>query len=121
MSARTGYRAAVGIRRIVSQQLRQRTSSGLVYSRSQSSLDGFQIERAATTALLKNNPQEAVYFAGHCLLHGLRRFFSAAVCTVCSTGRKRQIFRLTSTNSPVRAWNLTKLSDLTFRLTHGGG
>jgi len=106
MSARTGYRAAVGIWRIVSQQVRQRTSPGPVHGRSQNGLDRFQIERGAPAALLKNNPQEAVYFAGNFLLDGLRRFFPWAVCAVCSTGRKRQIFRLTWTNSPVRVWNL---------------
>jgi hypothetical protein len=106
MSARTGYGAAIRIRRIVSQQLRQRGSPGLVHGGSQGGLDRFQIERDTIAALLKNNPQEAVYFAGNFLLDGLRRFFSWAVCSVCSTGRKRQIFRFTSTNSPVRVWNL---------------
>ncbi|MBK5293580.1 MAG: hypothetical protein JJE04_18125 [Acidobacteriia bacterium] len=52
--------------------------------------------------LLKYNPQEPVYFTGNFLLDCLRGFFSWAVRSVCSTGRKRQIFRLTSTNSPVR-------------------
>ena len=49
---------------------------------------------------------EAGYFTGNFWLDCLRRFFSWAVCSVCSTGRKRQIWRLTSTNSPVRVWNL---------------
>ena len=90
------------IRRIVAQQLRQRGGSGLVHGGPHSGLDRIQIVAAAGAALLKNQPQEAVYFAGNFLLDRLRRFFPWAVCSVCSTGRKRQIFRLTSTNSPVR-------------------
>jgi hypothetical protein len=44
------------IRRIVSQQLRQRGSASLVHGGSHSGLDGFQIEPAVVAALLKNNP-----------------------------------------------------------------
>src|ERR1019366_7577280 len=105
-TARTGNRPVVLIRRIIAQQLRQRGSSGLVHGGSHSGLDRIQIVAAAGAVLLKNHPKEAVYFAGNFLLDRLRRFFSWAVCSVCSTGRKRQIFRLTSTNSPVRVWNL---------------
>jgi hypothetical protein len=96
----------VRIRQIVSQQLCQCGSPGLVHGGSQSGLDRFQIEPAIIASLLKDNPQEPVYFAGDFLLDGLRRFFSWAVCTVCATGRKRQILRLTSTKLPVRVWNL---------------
>ena len=84
----------------------QRGSPGLMHGGSQSGLDRFQIELAIVAAVLKNNPQEPVYFADNFLLDCLRRFFSWAVCSVCSTGRKRQILRLTSTNSPVSVWNL---------------
>jgi hypothetical protein len=77
-----------------------------MHGRSQRGLDRFQIEPAILASLLKDNPQELVYFAGDFLLDGLRRFFSWAVGAVCSTGRTRQILRLTATKSPVKAWNL---------------
>ena len=93
----------VCIRRIVSQQLRQGARSGLMHGGSHRGLNGFQIEPAMVATLLKNNPQELVYFVGNFLLDGLRSFFSWVVCSVCLTGRKRQIFRLTSTSWPVRA------------------
>ena len=64
--------------------------------------DRFQIEWSVVAAFLKNNMQDPVYFAGDFLLDCLRRFFSCAVCSVCSMGRKRQTLRLTSTNSLVR-------------------
>src|ERR1022692_2482608 len=105
-TARTGNRPVVLIRRIIAQQLRQRGSSGLVHGGSHSGLDRIQIVAAAGAVLLKNHPKEAVYFAGDLLLDRLRRFFSWAVCSVCSTGRVRQILRLTSINSPVKVWNL---------------
>jgi hypothetical protein len=57
----------VRIRRIVSQQLRQRGSSGLVQGGSHSSLDRFQIEPTVAAALLKNKPQQPLYFAGDLL------------------------------------------------------
>jgi hypothetical protein len=78
----------------------------MVHGGSQCDLDRFQIEPAILVSLLKNNPQELIYFAGNFLLDGLRRFFSWVVGTVWSTGRTRQILRLTSTKSPVKAWNL---------------
>ena len=94
LSARTGYGAAIRIR-----------EPGLVHNGSQGSLDRFQIERDTIGAQLENSPQEAVYFAGNFSLDGCA-VFSWAVCSVCSTGRKRQIFRFSSTNAPVRVWNL---------------
>jgi hypothetical protein len=56
VSAGTGNRAAVRIRRIVSQQLSQRGSPGLVYGGSQCGFDRIQIEPAILVSLLKNNP-----------------------------------------------------------------
>jgi hypothetical protein len=63
------------ISRIVLQQLRQRGSSGLVHGGSHSGLDRFQIEPTVIATLLKNNPQEPVYFAGNFFLDCRRRFF----------------------------------------------
>ena len=66
----------VGIRRIVSQQLGQRGSPGLVHGGAQSDFDRFQVEPAVAAALLKNNVQKSFYFAGDFLLDRLGRFFS---------------------------------------------
>src|ERR1035438_5615873 len=106
MTTRTGNLSVVLLRRIVLQQLRQRRSPRLVHSGADGGFDGFQIQAAGLAAALKDNAQQPVYFAGNFLADGLRRFFSWAVDSVCSIGRKRQIFRLMSTNSPVKVWNL---------------
>jgi hypothetical protein len=89
------------IRRIVLQQLRKRGSSRLMHSRADGGFDRLQVKATGLAAVLKNGTQQPVYFAGNFLLDGERRFFSWAVCWACSTGRNLQIFRLTSTNSPV--------------------
>jgi hypothetical protein len=102
VSAGTGNRPVVRIRRIVSQQLGQRRSPDLMHGGSQSGFDRFQVESAVLASPQENPVQKSVYFAGNFLLDGFGRFFSWADGWVCSTGRKRQIFRLTSTNSPVR-------------------
>ena len=88
----------VRIRRIVSQQLGQRASPGLMHGGSQSALDGFQVESAVVAALLKNHAQESVYFAGDFVLDRFGRFFSWADGRVSSTGRNSQICSLTSSN-----------------------
>src|ERR1035438_322481 len=106
MTTRTGNLSVVLLRRIVLQQLRQRRSPRLVHSGADGGFDGFQIQAAGLAAALKDNAQQPGYFAGNFLADGLRRFFSWAVDSVCSIGRKRQIFRLMSTNSPVKVWNL---------------
>jgi hypothetical protein len=64
VAARTGNRPLVRIRRIILQQLCQRGGPGLMHGCSHSRLDRFQIEPTVAAALLKNNPQEPVYFAG---------------------------------------------------------
>ena len=106
IAARTGNRSVVLIRRIVLQQFRQRRSPSLMHGGADGSFDRFQVKAAGLAAVLKDDVQQAVYFAGNFFLDDFRRFFSWAVDSVCSTGRKRQIFRLTSTNSPVKVWNL---------------
>ncbi len=95
MAAHTGNRPVIRIRRLVSQQLRQRGSPGLMHSGSQSGLDCFQIESAVAAALLENNAQKTVYFAGDFLLDRFRRFFSWADDSGSSTGRNWQICSLT--------------------------
>jgi hypothetical protein len=95
VAARTGNRPVIGIRRIVSQQLGQRGSPGLMQGGSQSGFDRFQVESAVVVALLENNAQKSVYFAGDFLLDRFGRFFSWADGWVCSTGRNSQICSLT--------------------------
>jgi hypothetical protein len=65
-------------------------------------LDGFQIEPAALAAAVEDDAQQPIYFACDFLLDRFGRFFSSGVCSSCSTGRKRQTLRLSSTNSPVK-------------------
>jgi hypothetical protein len=75
----------------------------MVHGRSDRGFDRFQIVPAIVVALLKNNAQQPVYFAGDLALDRFGRFFSCDVCSACSTGRKWQIFRFTSTKPPVKA------------------
>jgi hypothetical protein len=98
MAARTGDRSVVLLGRGVLQELRQRSSPRLVHRGADGGFDGFQVQAAGLAAVLKDDAQQPVYFASHFLAEGLRRFFSWAVDSVGSIGRKRQIFRLTSTN-----------------------
>lgn len=86
-----------GIRLFELQQLRQGSGPGLMHGGTDRCLDTLQIEAAARFAVAENDAQQLLYFAGDFLLDDLRRFFSWAVRSVCSTGRKRQILRLTST------------------------
>jgi len=63
---------------------------------SQSGFDRFKVESAVVVALLENNAQKSVYFAGDFLLDRFGRFFSWADGWVSSTGsRNSQICSLT--------------------------
>ena len=103
IAARTGKRSLVLIRRIVLQQLRQRRGPSLVHGGANGGFDGSQVKAVGLAAAMKDNAQQSVYFAGNFFLDGFRRFFSWVVGSTCSMGRKRQIFRLTSINPPVKA------------------
>jgi hypothetical protein len=61
-------------------------------------LQGFQIQAAPLAAILKDHPQQLAYFARDFLLDGFCRFFSCADREP-ATGRRWQIFALTSSNS----------------------
>jgi hypothetical protein len=82
MTAGTGKRAVFRIRRIVLQQLRQRGGSRLVHGGADGGLDCFQVQAAGLAAILKDDAQQPVYFAGNFLTDGLRRFFSWAVASI---------------------------------------
>src|SRR5262245_22262547 len=69
-------------------------------------LCGLQIQVPRLAPLLENHPQELIYFARDLLLDRCRRFFSCSVSGSSSTGRKRQIAALVSTNARLSCWNL---------------
>ena len=69
-----------------------------MHSRTDNALDRFQIEPTLVAAFLKDNAQKTIYFADDRALDFFGRFFSCSVASACSTGRKRQICVLTSTN-----------------------
>jgi hypothetical protein len=73
-----------------------------MHSRTHGHLDGFQIETATLAAAVEDDAQQLIYFARDFLLDRFGRFFSCGVCSSCSTGRKRQTLRLSSTNSPAK-------------------
>jgi len=81
------------------QQFAQAGRTGLVQSRTQSHLDGFQIQLAALAAVLKDQMKQTTYFAGNFALDRFRRFFSCGV-RVLSTGRNWQMPSLTTTTFP---------------------
>ena len=94
------------IRRVVLHQTCQDSGPGFVHGGADGAFEGFEVLAPTLAAVLKDRIQQPFYFAGNLLEDGLRRFFPSVVVSACSRGRKRQIFRLTSTNSPVRVWNL---------------
>ena len=79
------------------QQLRQRTGSCLMHGLAHQHLYGFQIQAPGFTRTRELGLQQLLYFARDFMLDSLRRFFSCGV-RMSSTGRKRQIFSLTSRN-----------------------
>jgi len=81
MTARTGKRAVFRIGRIVLQQLRQRRSPGLMHGGADGGFDCFQVQAAGLAAVLKDDAQQPVYFAGNLFLDGFRRFFSWVVAS----------------------------------------
>ena len=102
MAAGTGNAPLIGGGSGELQQLSQGGGSGLMHGRAHRHLDGFQIQTARLTASVEDDAQQLVYFARDFPLDRFGRFFSCGVCSVCSMGRERQIFRLTPTNSVVR-------------------
>jgi hypothetical protein len=81
------------------QQLGQRFATGLMHGRADRHFHGFQIPKSGLAKLGEDDAQDLLYFARDFLMDGFRRFFSCGV-SVPSTGRKAQIFSLTSTMSP---------------------
>ena len=77
-----------------------------MHRRTNGCLDALKVEAARRLAIAENDAQGLLYFAGDFFLDRFDRFFPWSLWPVCSTGRKRQIFRLTLTRSSVRCWNL---------------
>ena len=81
------------------QQLTERRGSRPMQGGRHGHLDGFQVQAATVTAIVEDHAQKLVYFLRDLLLDRVPRFFSCAVGASSSTGRRRQICSLTSTNS----------------------
>ena len=73
-------------------------SPGAVHRRADEGFDGFEVQAAGLAAILKDGVQKPVYFAGNFLLDRFSRFFSCGCDLASSTGRRRQIRVLISTN-----------------------
>jgi len=123
VSARTRDRQVIGIRLWELQKLRQSGGPGVMHRGTDSGLDTLQIETTGRLVITEDDAKQLLYFARDFLLDGLRRFFSWAIRSVGSTGRKRQILRLTSTSSSVRPLNLrySATSLCAFRTAAGEG
>jgi hypothetical protein len=123
LAAPTGDGQVMGIWWFELQQLSQGRSTGMMHRGADRYLVTLQIESSSRFSVAKNSAEQAFYFAGDFLLDRLRRFFSWAVCSACSIGRARQILRLVSTRSSVRAlkrrYSATSLS--AFRIAAGEG
>jgi hypothetical protein len=91
------------------QELGQGSRGGLVHGCAHRGLCRFQIKPAFLAPALKQNLEDAIYFALDFEVDRLRRFFFCGV-KVSSTGRALQIFSFTSNNSPLRLWNRWKAS-----------
>ena len=106
LAAGASHVALLVARRGELEQLRQgggtRPMQGCAYRH----LRGFQIEASGLVPVLKNHPQEPIYFAPDLLPDRFRRFFSWSVCASSAAGRKRQRAVLVSTNSRLNSWNL---------------
>ena len=76
-----------------------------MHGRTHYALNGFQVHTCRLAAALEEQSQKLLYFARDFLTDRFGRFFASGD-KVSSTGRARQIFRLSSTNSPVSERNL---------------
>jgi hypothetical protein len=86
LAARTRKAPLSGIWNGESQQLSERHGSGAMHGRAHRHLDGFQIQTATPTAVVKDNLQQPAYFLRDLLLDRLGSFFSSAD-SVAFTGR----------------------------------
>ena len=80
------------------QQFGQGCGAGVVHCRANRHFDSFQVHASRLVATFEEDAQQLFYFARDLLADGLRRFFSSSE-RVSATGRARQIFSFTSSNS----------------------
>jgi hypothetical protein len=97
-AASTEHRALIGRRGWKSHELGQGGGSSLMHRRPHRHFDGFQIEVPGFAAPGEDGTQQLLYLARDFLADRFGRFFSCGE-KVSSTGRARQIFSLTSSNS----------------------
>ena len=80
------------------QQFGQDRCPSMVHGGAHQHLGGLQFQMSRLAAAVENHTQQLAYFARDLSLDGLRRFFSCGEMA-SSTGRARQIFSFTSSNS----------------------
>lgn len=102
LAAGTRKSTLIGRRGWELQKFAESQGSSVMHGGTHRHLDGFQIEAARLAPAVEDDAQQSVYFAGDFPLDRFGRFFSCGVCSVCSSGRKRQTVRLTSTNLLVK-------------------
>ena len=80
------------------QQFGQGCGAGVLHRRPNRHFDSFQVQSSRFVAAREEDAQQLFYFPRDLLADGLRRFFSSSE-SVSETGRDRQIFSFTSSNS----------------------
>jgi len=96
MAAGTRDSPLVGSRRRELEQFSQRCGASLMQGRTNSHLDGFQIQTPGLATTVENDEQQLIYFSRDFLADRFRRFFSCVDGGVSSTGRNAQICSLIS-------------------------
>jgi hypothetical protein len=98
MATTAGNVALFGGRGRELQQLAQGGGASAMHGRAHRRFQRFQIHTPRLVAALEHYTQQLLYFARDFLVDGFGRFFSSGD-RVASTGRARQIFSFTSSNS----------------------
>ena len=80
------------------QQFGQGCGAGVVHRRANRHFDSFQVQASRLVAAREEDTQQLFYFARDLLTDGLGCFFSCGE-RASATGRARQIFSFTSSNS----------------------
>jgi hypothetical protein len=122
VAADTGTQPLAGRRSGKLKEFGEQRGSGMVHRRPHPHLDRFQIQTAGLAAAREQDAQKLVYFARDFLADRFGRFFPSGE-SVSSTGRRRQILRLTSTNAPLKDWSLrnSAISPSALRTAAGEG
>ena len=97
-TARTRNAPLLGSRCFKLQQFGQCRGACLMHGRTHRHLDRFQIEMVRLLTSVENDTQQLAYFVRDFLLDRFGRFFSCGE-SESSTGRARQIFSFTSSNT----------------------